>query len=856
MKKTLGGASWRRRMPAARQLRGPRFSKHKPPRAPTPSRRLECAECWAPMRRPTKRYGALGAALPMPMRISKRPANIDATWFNAYARPATLREQPRTHSARPPMQDNGRVMSSTWRPKNEPLSPNTPLRWSWVERVSTSNWSAPSSSAVPARWPNSTVLARFGIAAEADDDERAAASLETHRLLPARREVETLCAALADGGIRSAVPGWRYLAEAVPVARHDEAIAAHPALLDGIVVADNDFAAAQGLLAGTGPAAAIVLSAGSLLASAEASGSGAGLGAQERAWVVPPDPAMFDPSGADSALETRRAKLASVAERIATADAAERSASAFAAALGAHLEHWPPGALAAAGATAEAAESAAALAQERTAQAEGEHTVVVAEAEAAEEAVNVAQEAKAKSAHLVTVLENLERQTRQAAQAGREAEQLRQREAEADLEARTADLERIAAKGEAAEQRQGAQRAEQAIALLSQTLADLPDPGEEPATAPLSDDPLAESLTELRSRFAEAERLLTSAISESEVAQRLRRVEGELAELGQRLGALESDLLDAATALAASPQAANESTRSNAERDARDVRDRRASAHSEVRSQLLLARQERNALSEPDRAVHLGVLPASAEELATLASAAARAAEVARQERVSAEDALRRARSDLGQLSQDLDALESRRKTLSALLDQRDPNPADPFTGDAAAAVDTAVTRLGDTAKRLTAAQDAQREAARALTTFAREPRWGELTGELAKRLLNDDPDVLAAEAEALGAQVHLKMDRLRDDIEHLDLYRDLLLDSLGDAVSAANASLRRASRQSLMPDGLGAWSNHPFLKLSVSLPADSAELRAASALHQRSRRTGVRGNFAPRGRNWSAKRC
>ncbi len=667
-------------------------------------------------------------------------------------------------------------------------------------------------------------------AAESDDDERAAASLEAHRLLPARREVETLCAALAGGGIRSAVPGWRYLAEAVHSALHDEVIAAHPALLDGIVVADSDFTAAQDLLAGAGPAAAIVLSAGSLLASAEAPGSRVGESeetpAPERAWVVPPDPALFDPAGADAALESRRAKLAGSAQRIAAEDAAEQSARAFVEALDAHLEHWPPGALETARAVAEAAGSAATFALDRAAQAQSEHAKLVVEAENAESGVNAAQDAKTKSGQLATVLENLEWQIRQAAQAGREAEQLRARETEAQLETDAADLERIRAQDAAAEQRQLAQRAEQATAGLTQSLADLPDPGEA-SVAGVDGVMAAESLTELRSRFAEADRLLTSAISESQVAQRLAHVEDELSEIGQRIGALESDLREAATALVATPQASNESARSAAERDARRVRDHRSSVHSDVKSQLLLAGRERKALSEPDRVVELGTLPESAEELAALAGAAARAADVARQERNGAEEALRRARADLQQLSQDLDALESRRRTLSALLNQRDLRPADPFTGDAAAAVDAAVARLGETSKRLSGAQDAQREAGRSLTSFAREQRWAELNGELAARLFGDDPDVLAAEAEALCTQVRLKMDRLRDDIKHLDVYRGLLLESLGEAVSTANASLRRASRQSLMPDGLGAWSNHPFLKLSVSLPADATELRA-----------------------------
>ena len=353
-------------------------------------------------------------------------------------------------------------------------------------------------------------------------------------------------------------------------------IAAYPALLDGIVVADNDFDSARELLAGAGPAAAIVVSAGSLLASTQAPGSSADGaaegGAAARAWVVPPDPTLFDPAGADAALETRQAKLAGVAQRIGAADAAERNATVFASALGTHLEHWPSGALGAARRQPRPPKLTRRSPKSGLGWPRANTPRPLSRPKQPREAVNVAQEAKAKAGQLVTVIENLERQTRQAAQAGREAEQLRQVEVEAEAEARAADLERARAQESAAEHRQHAQRAEQAIVALSQTLADLPDPGESPTAAP-SEEQMAESLTELRSRFAEAERLLTSAISESEVAQRLAHVEAELSGLGQHIDALESDVREAALALAATAQATNESARSAAERDARGVRD-------------------------------------------------------------------------------------------------------------------------------------------------------------------------------------------------------------------------------------------------------------------------------------------
>ena len=430
---------------------------------------------------------------------------------------------------------------------------------------------------------------------------------------------------------------------------------------------------------------------------------------------------MFDPASADAALELRQVKLASVDERISSADTAERTASSFAAALSRHLEEWPPGALRAARAEADALHAAATLAQDRFADAESRHAALVEAAAEAEAAVIRAQEGKAESAQLVVVLENLENQTRQAADAARQAVRLRQEEVEAHTQAEAADLERLEAQRAAAEERQNANLAEQAALGLAQSLADLPDPGESagPEVAPV-DVPAAASMAELRSRFAEADRLLSAAVSESEVARCLARVDSELAVLGQRIGALEDDLAATATAFAVSPQAASEAVRVAAERDARAVRDQRATAHSEARSQLLLARKERQGLSEPDRAVDLGPLPESPEQLASLAEAAASAAEVARQERVSADEALRDARAVLAALRNDHEALSSRRKTLSVLLGQRDPSPADPFTGDASAAVDAAVTRLGDARAALEETTEAQSAAVRALTAFAR----------------------------------------------------------------------------------------------------------------------------------------
>ena len=144
--------------------------------------------------------------------------------------------------------------------------------------------------------------------AQAEDDRRAATSLEADSCT-ARREVEELCARLHASHITSAVPGWRYLAQAVSQKHHDAVIATYPALVDGIAVADADLDAAKELLADAGPAGAIVLGSGSLLNDPPRV-------FPQEAWVVPPAPAMFDPAAADEALELVLDRLVSVDERV------------------------------------------------------------------------------------------------------------------------------------------------------------------------------------------------------------------------------------------------------------------------------------------------------------------------------------------------------------------------------------------------------------------------------------------------------------------------------------------------------------------------------------------------------------
>ncbi len=88
-------------------------------------------------------------------------------------------------------------------------------------------------------------------------------------------------------------------------------------------------------------------------------------------------------------------------------------------------------------------------------------------------------------------------------------------------------------------------------------------------------------------------------------------------------------------------------------------------------------------------------------------------------------------------------------------------------------------------------------------------------------------PDLLARDAAEMLDQTRILEGRLRDDIAKLDTHRQMLLTSLGDAVSEAARSLRIARKKSELPAGLGDWSHQPFLKISCEIAKDRTELDA-----------------------------
>ncbi|MGW1200417.1 hypothetical protein ACWD4B_31935 [Streptomyces sp. NPDC002536] len=154
----------------------------------------------------------------------------------------------------------------------------------------------------------------FDLRTAAADDSRILGALGDGGLLPPGPDVLATVEFLGEHGI-PALPGWRYLAQAVDPADHAAVLAARPELVDGVVITDADsHARAREVLAEASllPRSTVAVgTAAALLAPApEPSAQEAGV------FLVPPNPAMHDERAADEERHALRARAAARDEEI------------------------------------------------------------------------------------------------------------------------------------------------------------------------------------------------------------------------------------------------------------------------------------------------------------------------------------------------------------------------------------------------------------------------------------------------------------------------------------------------------------------------------------------------------------
>ncbi|MFW6693188.1 hypothetical protein [Streptomyces sp. MAR4 CNX-425] len=202
----------------------------------------------------------------------------------------------------------------------------------------------------------------FDLRTAAGDDARILAALGDGGLLPPGPDVLAVVDCLGEHGI-PALPGWRYLAQAVDPADHAAVLDARPELVDGVVITDPDtHARAREVLreAALLPRSALAVgTAAALLAPPPPAGERDG-----GVFLVPPNPAMHDERAADDERHALRARAADRDEQIRALAARLAADRALAARLASWRTGCPAGRLAELAAAAEAARTASAAADE------------------------------------------------------------------------------------------------------------------------------------------------------------------------------------------------------------------------------------------------------------------------------------------------------------------------------------------------------------------------------------------------------------------------------------------------------------------------------------------------------------
>ncbi|MEU3268614.1 hypothetical protein ABZ781_32475, partial [Streptomyces bacillaris] len=184
----------------------------------------------------------------------------------------------------------------------------------------------------------------FDLRTAAADDARILGALGEGGLLPPGPDVLATVEYLGEHGI-PALPGWRYLAQAVDPADHAAVLAARPELVDGVVITDPDAHTRAREVLGSAallPRSAVAVgTAAALLAPVPdpATGSDA---QHDGVFLVPPNPAMHDEHAADEERHALRSRAAARDEDIRTLAARLSGDRALAARIGSWRADCPP----------------------------------------------------------------------------------------------------------------------------------------------------------------------------------------------------------------------------------------------------------------------------------------------------------------------------------------------------------------------------------------------------------------------------------------------------------------------------------------------------------------------------------
>ncbi|MFI9244086.1 hypothetical protein ACIGXF_16195 [Streptomyces sp. NPDC053086] len=690
----------------------------------------------------------------------------------------------------------------------------------------------------------------FDLRTAAADDSRILGALGDGGLLPPGPDVLATVEFLGEHGI-PALPGWRYLAQAVDPADHARVLAARPELVDGVIITDPaSHARAREALGDAAllPRSAVAVgTAAALLAPPPAAGATPG-----DVFLVPPNPAMHDEHAADEERQALRARATERDEEIRSLAARLGKDRELAARLASWRTGCPAGRL---GELTRAAEETRAFAEETEAELAEARTVRAEADEAAAEAAQIRderQEAAQKARRAADALAGLAFRLRERAGWQVKLRELADEAAESEARAQSC-LERARA---ADEDRRAAQRAAddarrtaRALRAERSEIAGAPDdvPVEEP-------DASKASLPALREAYRAASQLYEKVGVGADLRAEQARAESDESAARAELDRLSNKVRNRAEQLLESPDGSDGPSRQAAAARAEELvqlLETRMSTGSEQLGRLR-GEAERHAPGEGEAHTELPaeLVPRDAEHAQALlrtatAELAARTEALAEAREAHAEllDAHRAAEDAAGGFDEIAAMLRDLLREHVPEEEQEEPEPYPGSLEEARHSAAEARRSLRGCAADLSAAEAAVREASDVLVRHANSTRYEQVRTPARQQIRELPASALPEHAQKWADAFAPRLRVLTDELAQLERNRDSIVDRLRGLVETSLATLRSAQRLSRLPEGLGEWSGQEFLRIRFEEPDQATLTERLGEVIDEATRAAVRKN-------------
>ncbi|MFC9282187.1 hypothetical protein [Streptomyces collinus] len=690
----------------------------------------------------------------------------------------------------------------------------------------------------------------FELRTAAADDARILGALGDGGLLPPGPDVLATVEYLGEHGI-PALPGWRYLAQAVDPADHARVLAARPELVDGVIITDPDTHArareALGDAALLPRSAVAVGTAAALLAPTPAPGTTPG-----DVFLVPPNPAMHDEHAADEERQALRARATERDEEIRTRAARLGKDRELAARLASWRTGCPAGRLTELAGTAREArafaeETEAELTETRTTRAEADE--IAAEAtRVREERQDTAQKARRAADALAGLAHRLRERAGWQARLRELADEAAESEARAQTcldRARAADEDRRAAQRAADDSR----RTARALRAERSEIAGAPD--DVPAAD--ADAPEA-SLPALREAYRAASQVYEKVGVGADLRAEQARAESDESAARAELDRLSNKVRTRAEQLLQSPDGSDGPSRQAAATRAEELVQLLETRMSTASEQLgrLRGEAERHAPEDGEAHTELpeDLVPRDAEHAQALlrtatTELAARAGALAEAREAHAEllAAHRAAEDAAGGFDEIAAMLRDLLREHTPDEDQEEPEPYPGSLEEARQSAAEARRSLRGCAADLSAAEAAVREASDVLVRHANSARYEQVRTPARQQIRELPAATLPEHAQKWADAFAPRLRVLTDELAQLERNRDSIVDRLRGLVESALATLRSAQRLSRLPEGLGEWSGQEFLRIRFEEPDQATLTERLGEVIDEATRAAVRKN-------------